>query len=129
VLERPDVYVQGSAEDLARQPNCFFKTANGHIIACGRDPYFPPWMDTGDMLELWSNDLFVSTRHRVINKSGRERYSIPVFYDPDYDARVECLPNCSSAQNPPKHPPMVAGDYILSRYDGTYAYRQPARAW
>jgi glycosidase len=49
VLERPDVYVQGSAEDLARQPNCFFKTANGHIIACGRDPYFPPWMDTAQV--------------------------------------------------------------------------------
>jgi isopenicillin N synthase-like dioxygenase len=86
-------------------------------------------INIGDMLELWSNDLFVSTRHRVINKSGRERYSIPVFYDPDYDARVECLPNCSSADNPPKHAPMVAGEYILSRYDGTYAYRQPAKAW
>ena len=55
-------------------------------------------INIGDMLELWSNDLFVSTPHRVINKSGRERYSIPVFYDPDYDVKVECLPNCSSAR-------------------------------
>ena len=86
-------------------------------------------INIGDMLELWSNDLFVSTPHRVINRSGSERYSIPVFYDPDYDARVECLPNCSSADNAPKHAPMVAGDYILSRYDGTYAYRQPTKAW
>jgi isopenicillin N synthase-like dioxygenase len=86
-------------------------------------------INIGDMLQLWSNDLFVSTPHRVINKSGRERYSIPVFYDPDYDAKVECLPNCASAANPPKHAPLVAGDYILSRYDGSYAYRQPAKAW
>jgi isopenicillin N synthase-like dioxygenase len=86
-------------------------------------------INIGDMLELWSNNLFVSTRHRVINRSGRERYSIPVFYDPDYDVKVECLPNCSSAENPPRHAPLVAGDYILSRYDGTYAYRQPAKAW
>ena len=81
------------------------------------------------MLQLWSNDLFVSTPHRVVNRSGRERYSIPVFYDPDFDVTVECLPNCSSPENPPKHAPLVAGDYIFSRYDGSYAYRQPAKAW
>ncbi|MGQ0655676.1 MAG: isopenicillin N synthase family dioxygenase [Betaproteobacteria bacterium] len=86
-------------------------------------------INIGDMLQLWSNDLFVSTPHRVLNRSGRERYSIPVFYDPDYDAKVECLPNCSSASNPPKHAPLLAGEYILSRYDGSYAYRQPAKAW
>jgi isopenicillin N synthase-like dioxygenase len=81
-------------------------------------------INIGDMLARWSNDLFVSTPHRVINASGRERYSIPVFYDPDYDVVVDCLPNCSSAESPPKYPPIVAGDYITSRYDGSYAYRQ-----
>lgn len=86
-------------------------------------------INIGDMLELWSNDLFVSTPHRVLNPSGRERYSIATFYDPDFDVRVECLPNCSSAERPPRHAPMVAGDYITSRYDGTYAYRQPSKAW
>ncbi len=74
-------------------------------------------INIGDMLALWSNNLFVSTPHRVINRSGKERYSIPVFYDPDPEVKVECLPNCSSANNPPRHAPVVAGDYILSRYD------------
>jgi isopenicillin N synthase-like dioxygenase len=81
-------------------------------------------INIGDMLARWSNDLFVSTPHRVVNASGRERYSIPVFYDPDYDVVVECLPNCSSGERPAKYPPIVAGDYITSRYDGSYAYRQ-----
>jgi hypothetical protein len=49
VLERPEVYVQGCPEDLERQPGHFFKTANGLVIACGRDPYFPPWMDTAQI--------------------------------------------------------------------------------
>jgi isopenicillin N synthase-like dioxygenase len=93
----------------------------------------PPLDDTfviniGDMLELWSNDLFASTPHRVINTSGRERYSIAVFYDPDHDVRVECLPNCSSADNPPRHAPLVAGKYIVGRYNATYAYRQPTES-
>jgi len=85
-------------------------------------------INIGDMLARWSNDLFVSTPHRVINTSGRERFSIPVFYDPDYDTLVECLPNCASAANPPRYPPIVAGDYITSRYDGTYSYRQSSPA-
>lgn len=89
----------------------------------------PPIDDTfviniGDMLERWSNDLFVSTPHRVVNESGRERYSIPVFYDPDFETVVECLPNCSGAGNPPRHPRTIAGEYITAQYDKAYAYRQ-----
>ena len=86
-------------------------------------------INIGDMLERWSNNLFVSTPHRVVNASGRERYSIPVFYDPDYDVTVECLPNCSSNDNPQRHDPINAGEYITARYDGSYAYRQPSKRW
>ena len=81
-------------------------------------------INIGDMLERWSNDLFVSTPHRVINASGRERYSIPIFYDPDFETVVECLPNCSSKDNPPKYQQTVAGEYITAQYDKAYAYRR-----
>jgi isopenicillin N synthase-like dioxygenase len=83
-------------------------------------------VNIGDMLARWSNDLFVSTPHRVVNASGRERYSIPCFYDPDFDTVVECLPNCSSPENPPKYPKTVAGEYITAKYDDAYAYRKTA---
>lgn len=83
-------------------------------------------INIGDMLARWSNDLFVSTPHRVVNASGRERYSIPVFYDPDFETEVECLPNCSGADNPPKYPRTHAGEYIAAQYDKAYAYRQKA---
>lgn len=86
-------------------------------------------INIGDMLELWSNNLFVSTPHRVVNASGRERYSIPVFYDPDFDVTVECLPNCSRSDNPSRYAPINVGEYITARYDGSYAYRQPATRW
>ena len=83
-------------------------------------------VNIGDMLERWSNDLFVSTPHRVVNASGRERYSSPMFYDPDFDTAVECLPNCSGPGNPPKYPRTVAGEYITAKYDEAYAYRKKA---
>ncbi len=89
-----------------------------------------PYMDgtfvvnIGDMLARWSNDLFVSTPHRVVNASGQERYSIPVFYDPDLDTMVQCLPNCATGDSPPKYEPIIAGDYITAKYDASYAYRQ-----
>jgi len=78
------------------------------------------------MLARWSNDLFVSTPHRVVNASGCERYSIPVFYDPDFETVVECLPNCSGPNYPPKYPRTIAGEYIAAQYDKAYAYRRKA---
>jgi isopenicillin N synthase-like dioxygenase len=81
-------------------------------------------VNIGDMLARWSNDLFVSTPHRVVNASGQERFSIPVFYDPDFDTEVACLPNCASPDNPAKYEPIIAGKYITAKYDASYAYRQ-----
>ena len=48
VYEHPKYFVQGSGEDLVGVPNDFF-AADGKIIACGRDPYFPPWTDTAQL--------------------------------------------------------------------------------
>ena len=74
-------------------------------------------INIGDMMERWSNGLFVSTIHRVINKSQTDRYSSVFFAAPNYHATIDCLPNCSSETNPPRHPPVSAGDYIVSRYE------------
>ena len=48
VYEYPKYFIQGSGEDLVGVPNDFF-VADGRILACGRDPYFPPWMDTAQL--------------------------------------------------------------------------------
>jgi len=49
VTDRPDLFVHGSAEDIAREPHNYFTTAAGHIIAHGRDPYFDGWTDTAQI--------------------------------------------------------------------------------
>jgi isopenicillin N synthase-like dioxygenase len=45
-------------------------------------------INSGDLMGRWSNDTFRSNPHRVINSSGRERLSIAVFVDPDYDTPI-----------------------------------------
>jgi hypothetical protein len=44
VHDRPEVFVAGTADDLARHPDAFVEVG-GRVLARGRDPYFPPWPD------------------------------------------------------------------------------------
>ena len=68
----------------------------------------------GDLLERWTNGRLVSTRHRVLNRSGRSRYSIPIFCDPASDAVVD--PRDFDAQADIEAlPPIEAGAYIMGK--------------
>jgi len=78
-------------------------------------------VNLGDMLERWTNGKYRSTLHRVVNTNGRERYSIPFFFEPSFDTVVECLPSCCNATNPAKWPPITSGEHLLSKYAQTHA--------
>ena len=47
---------------------------------------------------------------------GRDRYSVPFFFDPDFNTKVECLPTCQDEKNPAKFLPIESGAYILQLY-------------
>ncbi len=79
-------------------------------------------INLGDLFRVWTNDLYVSNPHRVVNRTGRERYSIPTFFNLDYHAPVSCLPTCQSADNPPKYAPIGSGEYLLSRFRTVQKY-------
>ncbi len=74
----------------------------------------------GDCLMRWTNDVFISTPHRVVNPVGRERFSVAFFLDPNPDAVVACLPTCASAERPAKYAPTTGAAYLKERLDATY---------
>lgn len=70
-------------------------------------------VNLGDMISRWTNDLYHSTMHRVLNNvTGGDRYSMALFYNVHYETRVECLPTCLIEETTPKYPPCTAGEYI-----------------
>lgn len=74
----------------------------------------------GDCLMRWTNDIYVSTPHRVVSPAGRERYSIAFFLDPNPDADIACLPGCASAERPARYAPIRGDAFLLSRLSPTY---------
>ena len=93
--------------------------------ACGEWIYAPPLPGTyvvnlGDMIARWTNDRYRSTLHRVVNSSGRERYSIPFFYSGNPDHLVECIPGCLAAGESPKYPPTTVEAHLRDMYRKTY---------
>ncbi len=78
-------------------------------------------VNLGDMIARWTNDLYRSTLHRVINTSGRERYSVPFFYVGNYDHEVACIPNCLKSGEKPKYPATTVEAHLRAMYAKTYA--------
>jgi isopenicillin N synthase-like dioxygenase len=76
-------------------------------------------VNIGDCLMRWTNDVYVSTPHRVVNRSAEERYSIAFFYDPNPDAMVETIPSCVREAEFTCYPPILAADYLKMRLDAS----------
>jgi isopenicillin N synthase-like dioxygenase len=104
----------------------------GGLEVCARDgewieaPVVPGAfiVNIGDCLMRWTNDIYVSTPHRVVNRSARERYSIAFFYDPNPDAIVETIPSCVRQGERVRYPPILAADHLKRRLDAS----KPAEA-
>jgi hypothetical protein len=60
VAEHPEYFIHGNAGDIHSDPNSYMEVC-GKVYACGRDPYFPAWLD---VLQL--NAFEPKLRERVI---------------------------------------------------------------
>jgi isopenicillin N synthase-like dioxygenase len=66
----------------------------------------------GDLLRRWTNDRFLATPHRVANRSGKERYAIPFFFDCGAEVTMECLPTCREPGQPARYEPITYAAYM-----------------
>ena len=73
-------------------------------------------VNVGDMLHRMSNGRLLSTPHRVINKAGRERYSVPFFYDPHVALDIAPLPGTGD----PKFGPINFGEFLRRELEIAY---------
>ena len=65
----------------------------------------------GDMIEFWSNKKIKATSHRVFGNSD-ERFSIPFFFNPQYDTIISKKDN------------IIAWEYLSKKYDSTYSHKK-----
>jgi isopenicillin N synthase-like dioxygenase len=72
-------------------------------------------------MAAWTNDRWVSTFHRVLapTEPTADRVSIAFFHQPAYDAEIDCIPTCTSVDDPPRHEPTTSGEWILSMLQKT----------
>lgn len=85
-------------------------------------PYVPGSfaVNSGDMMQRWTNHRFKSTPHRALPPVGRSRYAIPYFLGPHLDTEIACLPTCQGPGNPPRYPPITYAAYLEWWYDANY---------
>ena len=73
-------------------------------------------VNIGDLLQRWTNDYFVSTKHRVVNTHiHMPRYSMPHFVDPTPGTIVKNLTN-----EPDKYEPIESKEYLMWRLSQSY---------
>lgn len=93
-------------------------------------------INIGEMLKIWTDGVFAATPHRVINRFGVDRYSVPFFANPDFDAVIEPLiknpnpeprevpwfANTETGENSP-----TCGEILLRLYGRIYPSAQMSR--
>jgi isopenicillin N synthase-like dioxygenase len=89
---------QGDWRDVPILPGCFI-------------------INIGDLMARWTNDLWVSTLHRVVNPpaelaSKSRRQSLVFFHNPNYDAEISCIPSCLAPGDAPKYPATTSGEHL-----------------
>jgi isopenicillin N synthase-like dioxygenase len=77
-------------------------------------------VNVGDLMARWTNDLYRSTMHRVVNVSGRDRISVPYFYQGRLDYPVSSMPSSLAPGEAPKYPPTTPAGHLAEMVRLTY---------
>ncbi len=81
-------------------------------------------INTGDLIQRWTNDRWISNVHRVVNpprdhKGSTSRLSLVFFTGPSMDSEIACIPSCCVSE-PARYAPIRAGDHVQAKIALTY---------
>lgn len=79
-------------------------------------------VNIGDILEIWTNGVFVATSHRV-RKVKEERYSFPLFFAVDYHTEVKPMARFVSGSAPAR-PSLMAGEHLFAQTVQSFTYQK-----
>uniref|UniRef100_A0AAV1U7W4 Fe2OG dioxygenase domain-containing protein n=1 Tax=Peronospora matthiolae TaxID=2874970 RepID=A0AAV1U7W4_9STRA len=77
-------------------------------------------VNVGDMMQVWSNDVFVAPLHRVLANGCTDRFSAPFFYNPSYKTQVQPLVG-KEGEDEPRYRPLSWRAFRQARFQGDYA--------
>jgi isopenicillin N synthase-like dioxygenase len=78
-------------------------------------------VNIGDIVQVWSNDRYQASLHRVIANASAERFSAPFFFNPAYETDYAPLPSTVSGRRPARYRPINWGEFRAGRAAGDYA--------
>ncbi|MBJ90639.1 MAG: hypothetical protein CMO98_12370 [Woeseia sp.] len=86
-------------------------------------PYVPGAfvINTGDMIQVWSNDICHAPLHRVLAMEERDRYSIPFFFNPSAGAEITPHVSLVTEEHPAHYRTVKWSEFRGKRTDGDYA--------
>ena len=107
----------------SKYPGLEVRTKEGTWL---RPPGIPGTMvvNTGEMLAHYSNDRFVPTPHRVLNRTPNLRHAMPFFYGPNRHKVVSCVPTCVSDDNPARYQPSTSFERSAIKDKLNFPHRQ-----
>jgi isopenicillin N synthase-like dioxygenase len=70
-------------------------------------------VNVGDMLQMWTKGEYRSNVHRVINRSGTHRYSVPFFFDGNLDYVLKPLDGSAETG-------VTVEEFMRERFKRTY---------
>lgn len=76
-------------------------------------------LNVGDLLEVFTDGIFKSNLHRVIN-DGSERYSLPFFMSVDYEEQVS--PMVKNMDSNFSYLPIFAGEHVVGQIKQDFSY-------